>query len=470
MKYREYNGKFYSKDDNGNVSQITVEQYSNAVQAQETGVGESMLVGAGKVLSNVPFLTQALEAIPGNPLGVQSNIEDTGAYRALQAERPYSTAAGEIIPSMVGPVRAGLAGQALYGGLQGAAMSEDRVMGGALGAGGAAIGDMAGRVLGKIMNVFDNTATPGTRVARELSESGYQLTPAQKSGKQGAMKLERGLEKTPQGQQIVSEMGEANQDLLLTRANEAIGQPAAPTPLTRDTLDVAADEIGERMQLAVADTDLQISEELGKRISRIVKNDDMLELPEIPDGGWLRGEDYMRVRSGLTDAQRAAQGPARNYIKKTIDQIDEEFLAVAGPEQAAAYRQAREHYKNLIQLEKGHALSSDGLVNYKTAGNAFRSKTGYGKRGIDNALPETQALIRDIDNLSGQAVNPMIGNSGTPEGLMDPFSWKARLRGIGAEQYYKRGGMLGGLMQPSPQAPPAIGAAVGRSGAGLLAD
>ena len=306
---------------------------------------------------------------------------------------------------------------------------------------------------------------PGGRVQQELIEGNYQLTPAQKTGSDAAMRIERSAEKTAQGQKITGAMREANQDQLQRVANQAIGLGDVPNPIDRNARELAAEAIGKQMDQAAAGVDINISDDLGARISRIVKNDDMLELPELPDGGVVSGTDYMRIRSDLARAQRSAQGSTRDYISKTVSQLDEEFLNVASPEQAAMYRQAREQYKNLIQLEKGQALSTDGLVNPKSLSNAMKSRTGYGARGTGNLLDESRTLIRDAENLSSRSINPMIGNSGTPGGLTKLFSPQELLRRWAASKYYGGAMGMGGLLEKAPQAYPGLGANIGR---GLL--
>jgi hypothetical protein len=261
-------------------------------------------------------------------------------------------------------------------------------------------------------------------------------------------------------------MGEANEQLLNRRINEAVGLPADNGPLNRNARTLAAEQIGDQMESAAQGVSMQIDETLANRVSRIVKNDDMLEIPELPAGGTIDGGDYMRIRSDLARAQRGAQGGAREYIDRTIKMMDDEFLLVAGPEQAAVYRRAREQYKNLSLLERGSALTPDGEVNIRSAGNAFRLKgQGYGKRDISNALPETQQLINDLDNLGSKAVNPYIGNSGTPEGQLAfylPNTWPGGLLG---KAYMSGSGIASGLASPSGPMGPALGANIGR---GLL--
>jgi len=427
--------------------------------AAETGPAEAFLINMGEQLSNIPGMDRIFGEMP----------QDNGqAMQDLESVNPVSSFAGDMAPSMIGPVKAGLMTQGIYGTLQGAALADEneRGVGAVLGAAGTAVGDITGRVVGRLRNMVKASQTaPAGRVQNELLEGGYQLTPAQKQGSDAAMRLERSAEKTAQGQAITGRMRDANQDQLQSVANQAIGLGDVPNPIDRNARELAAEGIGQRMNQAAEGVDIEISEALGNRISRIVKNDDMLELPELPDGGVVSGQDYMRIRSDLAAAQRSAQGSARGYISKTVNQIDDEFLAAATPEQAALYRQAREQYKNLIQLEKGQALSTDGLVNPKSLSNAMKSKTGYGARGTGNLLDESRTLIRDAENLSSRSVNPMIGNSGTSEGVYNPFSPQEQLRGYAAKKYYDGALGMGGLLEAAPGAFPGVGANIGR---GLL--
>jgi len=448
LGYSESTGQYFDMDTG---------QVVNSAAAEASPM-EAFMVNMGEQLSNIPGMDKIFGPMPEGDTGMAD----------LEAVNPVSSFVGDVAPSMVGPVKAGLVGQGIYGTLQGAAMADEneRGVGAILGAAGSVAGDMAGRVVGRLRNMVKASQSgPGGRVQKELLEGGYQLTPAQQSGSDAAMRIERSAEKTVQGQKITGAMREANQDQLQRVANQAIGLGDVPNPIDRNARELAAEAIGKQMDDAAAGVNVEISEGLGARISRIVKNDDMLELPELPDGGVVSGTDYMRIRSDLARAQRSAQGSARDYISKTVGQLDDEFLDVATPEQAALYRQAREQYKNLIQLEKGQALSTDGLVNPKSLSNAMKSKTGYGARGTGNLLDESRTLIRDAENLSSRSINPMIGNSGTPEGGLNQFSIPELLRGWAASKYYGGAMGMGGLLEAAPQAYPGLGANIGR---GLL--
>ena len=452
LGYSESTGQYFDMDTGQPV---------NAAAAEASPM-EAFLVNAGEQLSNIPGMDKIFGPMPEGNTGMAD----------LEAVNPVASFAGDVAPSMVGPVKAGLVGQGIYGTLQGAALADEneRGVGAVLGAAGTVVGDMAGRVVGRLRNMVKASQSgPGGRVQQELLEGGYQLTPAQKSGSDAAMRIERSAEKTAQGQKITGAMREANQDQLQRVANQAIGLGDVPNPIDRNARELAAEAIGKQMDQAAAGVDVDMSKPLVKRIKKIIKNDDMLELPEIKEvgkeGTVIAGKDYMRIRSDLARAQRSAQGSTRDYISNTVSQLDEEFLNVASPEQAAMYRQAREQYKNLIQLEKGQALSTDGLVNPKSLSNAMKSRTGYGARGTGNLLDESRTLIRDAENLSSRSINPMIGNSGTPEGLNNLFSPQELLRSWAASKYYGGSMGMGGLLEKAPQAYPGLGANIGR---GLL--
>lgn len=306
---------------------------------------------------------------------------------------------------------------------------------------GSAFGSrfLADQIIGRISNALTGVKPTMTDQARRLEEGGYQLTPGQQAGSQKALKGERRFETNP-FVDTPANYDVANEELLLRRANQAIGAGDVPTPLNRAHRTAQAKRIGDAMTDAVGDAELTIPETLAGRVQRIIKNDDMLELEAIPAGGSLTGKQYKTLRSDLRRARDSSEGSTRDYIKKTIDQLDDEFEAVVPAENVQAYRVAREQYKNLSTLEEGRALTSAGEINVPTAQS--RMSAGYGKRGIDNALPETQALINDLDDLGGRGMVAYMGNSGTPEGLRGVLNPMNLLEAGVANTYYNNPGLL----------------------------
>lgn len=428
-------------------------------EAATTGPFKAALIGAGRTVQNV-----------GEGLGLLDPVDEGTYMDDLRTVNPISTALGEIAPGFIGPMRMGLAGNAAFGALSGYLTSdeENRGAGAAMGAGGAGAGDIIGRVLGRLGNLRGATKTTAGPPA-DLEAAGYKLTPAQKSGSQAQLKVERGLEKNPWNQGKFAEIGEHNEALLESRMNKAIGLPEGNGPLNRSARTIAAEQIGDGMEQVAEGVVMDVPESLSARVSKIIANDEMLEIPQLPDGGQIDGGDYMRIRSDLADAERSSQGSAQRYIKNTIKQMDEQFLDVAGEEQAGVYRVLREQYKNLSLFEKGSVLTPDGQINIKSAGNAFRSKQGYGKRSIDNTLDATKQLIDDMDNLSSKAVNPYIGNSGTPEGTSGILNLLNAASSLGTDSYLRGGWGLGNLKLPATQGAIGLGANIGRGSAtGLL--
>ena len=411
--------------------------------------------------------------LPGEPLMDPRSPEEEQRWEQIQSANPVGAFMGHSGPQFIPAVRGGMMAQAGLGAAQGFLAvdpNQSELERTGWGAAGGAGGHIAGQVLGRIGNVLRGGRVDDatSRIANELEASGYQLTPAQRSGRQADLKSERQWSKTDTGQQRVGDLGEANEAQLLRRINEAVGL-AGDAPLDRSARTLAAEQIGDEMDDIARGMRLEFPEDVAKRVSRIVKNDDMLEIAELPGGGNVTGTDYMRMRSDLSRAQRSAQGSAQDYIGKTIDMLDEQFLDAAGPQATQRYRVAREHYKNLMLLEKGKALTPEGIPNVKTIGNNLRSKQGYGMRSVDNTLPETQGLIQDVDNLSSKAVNPYIGDSGTTEGMNQGIlDWKNWGQNYLAGKYFDAGRvpMMHRMMESPPALYPQIGGQVGR---GLLA-
>jgi len=476
IRFSPSTGTYWDTDSGEQVSEF----FANAAKKDASGVGslEAGAVGAGRAVQNMvkavtpesmddyesSVLGQLVGLLPGNDRTTMPNDME---YNAIKEQSPFATAVGETIPAIAGPAKGGPILQAGYGGLMGGLQADpgSTDIGATLGAFGGAAGDLIGRMAGRVTNAIRGFGDePMTQTARELTESGYRLSPAEKSGKEGYKRIERRLSKTAKGQQITGDMGEANEQLLLDRANEAIGRPAGSGALDRNALDLRAEQIGQGMRDVADGVDINVSDELADRLDTIISNDKMLEIPQIKDGGLVSGPEYMKIRSALSEAQRSARDSSQGYIKRTIRQMDELFENQAPEESVKAYRVLREQYKNLSLLEKGQSITSDGLVNVRSFKNALRSKQGYGKRGVDNTLPATKQLISDTENLASRSVNPQIGNSGTSEGMNSLLDWKNWAESAGAGKYYDGGMSLSGILEAAPAEFPAIGANIGRAG------
>ena len=95
LGYSESTGQYYDMDTGQPV---------NAAAAEASPM-EAFLVNAGEQLSNIPGMDKIFGPMPEGNTGMAD----------LAAVNPVASFAGDVAPSMVGPVKAGLVGQGIYG-------------------------------------------------------------------------------------------------------------------------------------------------------------------------------------------------------------------------------------------------------------------------------------------------------------------------------------------------------------------
>lgn len=426
--------------------------------AYETGTVDAALIGAGKTFTDIGRgIQDAYYGLTNNEQGraeiAQRQAAEQQAYTPLSQHQGVATMVGEALPYVASAPLGGtsIAGQAALAGGLGAARQtgglQERAMQGALegtiGGVGAGVGGMAGRVANRIRGAGDD-------IASRFVQQGGRVTPGQAMDSNLLRTAEAGMESAG----LLGSIGRANQAQLQSKVSKAIGQSVPD--LSDDGLIRAAGEIGERFNMATAGKTVDIPESLTTRLQTLTKENPFVEIPD--NMGQISGDLYQQLRSQLSgmarsEARSATKTPGMGeYLSKTIDQLDEAFEAAAGAADKKLLRTAREQWKNLLALEKGAALTADGLVNPKSARTALRNS--YGKHASkERMLPETRDMMDFMSASASRGLSPIVGDSGTATRALLPIVG-AGLGGYGGDA---EGALMGGL----------LGIAAGRGYAGM---
>ena len=470
--------------------------------AHDTTGFEAAMVGTGKVLTD---WKRGLSGLFGDSdAAAAEQAEADELFAPLAKAQPGATMAGQALPYLAtaplggsaaaaGRFGSTVAGQAGLAGGMGFALNEGNVgerlqsglMEGTMGAGGAFAGNMAGRLLNSMTDIYAGAAAG-------VKRAGGQVTPGQALDSPLLKRAEATLQSTG----AFDEMGQANQTVLNRKAAAALGQSGSD--LTPAGLGQAADDIGGRMNAALDTVDMiQVEPELLARVNKIGAASPFAELPELAEGATeLTGKQYQQMRRQISDIVRSeakTASPTANkmqYAQSTLEGLDDAFTEAASPGAAEALRTAREQWRNLVAMEKGIAVTSDGQVNAKSMNNALKSIYGSTKtRGKTGRLanPETEDLFKTMEAFSGRGVAPIVGDSGTAtraglglglgalaggatygatEGDVTNSLIAALLATAGGRAY----GKLGNLIPALGQAVPGMASAGRAAGQGLMAD
>jgi hypothetical protein len=273
-------------------------------------------------------------------------------------------------------------------------------------------------------------ATPNSEYQQAVSaleREGIPLTTGQKSGTNWIKSTERTLADIPIGgrpiQNAYEDQARAYQAMLLRQA----GLDSGDNMITREVLDKARANLGERYATALRDKSLDLSDdafvgnlaaieskhsqmlpfEQKQQVRQII--DDFLEkAAELKQSGrGLTGEEYQRLRSTLGTK---ATGTQNSYISGLYGDLkgalDDLFAQTAGPDKFAIDKQ----YARLKQLQtvferSGGPAASEGFISPIAVAKEAAGAPG----GTD---------WQDLTRAAAAVLPDRLGNSGTA-----PRSW-----------------------------------------------
>lgn len=420
----------YIEQADGSYKVMSAAQYD----AEQMGGGEAFGKGFGRTLEQLAGgVLDAYQGLTGG--GEVSGVtglnerdllkmvgqDQAAAFAPIAEASPLATMAGQAAPYLLTAPLGGasIGGQAaLAAGMGALGTTGDvgqRAMSGAIagtaGAAGAGVGSMAGRVFNMARGAY-RTGLPA-----EFAAVGGRVTPGQVTGSRGLATVENMLESAGG----FGRLKDANQQLMQGQVSRAIGQESVD--LTQAGLGDAAEAIGGRFDDALEGTTVTMTDAMQEGIDRLKVDLEFLDLDDI--GKTMTGEQYKQIRSQLGKLSRfEARSPSKagkgDIVDNLIGKFDDAFTETAGGDAAKLLGTAREQWRNLLAVEKGQAITPDGLVNPKSLNNALRNVWGKAaRRGKYGRMNEaTTEMMEGAGQQSAKQLAASVGDSGTATRLL----------------------------------------------------
>ena len=502
-------GKFYRRDDSG-VREIGAREYSQLQTAMDTGSGATIMAQMGERLSNIPGVTEALQAIPYAGTLWGGGQAPQGAMERLEEVRPVSSMIGDVAPYLAtAPLSGGMAVQAGVGAGIGALMGDEgeRAKDAVIGGVAAPITSMAMRVAnqigqagkritGRITNQAVDTGdefskayrsaaetTPAgnlsaeeTRLMQRGDDLGMVSLPGVEKGDTALKMMEQSLKYNPMKGPVIREAGKRNQAALNKQAAKAIGLGDDVSKVDAQALGKASDAIdkgyrGVESQIGKIEFDDAVLDSLSEWESRNMKTilpnrDSMNVVDSLIDNldktDSLSGKQVMQYRSRIGKQARKAwkdgdelQGEALDELVEIMDEtVARQVSGDVGQEWATLGRK----WKALKSLETGKGVDEiSGDVNPLTVANNLKrmDKGGY-QRGRNRSdfydAVRYAKMNRDIVGQPGTSVNlaSQLPQSQIMQSLME----------LTSEPMGR--GLLNSMMNPGAKNAGRLGGATGR--------
>lgn len=351
-------------------------------------------------------------------------------YQPQSTLGKYAQAAGEFAPLALGG-EAGLAGRAAN--VLGPAVASETAGELTQGTPYEGVARFAGGVAGgalpslSMRAITPNPAT-GERAAAiaNLKQNGVtDLTAGQMTGKTPLRVAESVAEHTPFGGNIPGKMATAQNEQFTQAALKMAGINAKRA--TSDVIDQGFTDLGAKFDALAARNGLRLDQPLLKDLTdaqsgynRLVPEsqrapivDDIIkDISNMPQGRQLAGESYQSVRSIVDRSARATKqsNPQLSSALSDIrEALDDAMGRSAKPGDAAAWKEVRGQYRNLLAVEKASTAGGEnaalGLISPAALKNAVKSQ---GARAYARGQREIGELAK-----SGEAILKPLPNSGT---------------------------------------------------------
>lgn len=467
---------------------------SPAHPADDVGVGEAMLIGAGREADRLIKGAQQLwyGATGNQPKLDALKAEQQGndaAYAELQRRRPVATTVGSALPMLAVPMSgaatgAGMVGRAALagGGIEGmkygtAGERAGRAAAGAVGgAAGAGLGLAATRLL-KPAGVGATTVSDDALAAAQ--RVGFKVTPGQATQNPAMMNFENYLARSPGSAGKMLRINDANQKALNRAAAQSMGEKS--DDLSEGVFAAAKDRIGAEFSRLQSQTAPQLGDDFVNALAVIEGNnaskgsfahpgvrrlvDKALDLAS---QGNVTGRAYKEIHTELSNkASKAFKGGDATLgqaFKTVRDQLDEAARASLPESERKSWDVARKQWGSFKTLTKS-SVAEGGNVSAARAASALRADPRFRTGGLSGELADIARIGETFKsvpnpNSSNLAQQMIYGNPITGLPMLAVNDLMARSYLSAPMQRY----MTRGLLDVGPQgqgALTALGAAGG---------
>jgi hypothetical protein len=414
----------------------TVSSAQDAV-ASEYGPYDAAKVAAGRTLDRLyQGVKQSALQIPAafgsqsarDALDAQAKEEAyrTGAFQALEKQRPMATMVGGAAPLLAAPMlgagMAGMAASAALPGLVEYGTPQERLTRGAVGGVGGMVGaglaKGAERLLRPVQMVPDAARTAAVQAAQRI---GYEAPIGQQTGSRTLQAVEQELGKNPFSAGGAQTMNNANQAAVNRAYARSIGENAPS--ITDDVLSAAKARIGGQFDAIAGRNTINVAE--SPLLNALVKLDSEQQalgsfaddsVRALVDKGLdlasrkqVDGKTYQIIRSELGRKAESALnggnstlGLALKDVQRALDEAANSSISAADQ---AAWKLARSQWQALKLASKRNGVIEGGNVS------AARLATK-----VDKARGPVPREIADIAKI-GETFKPL-PDSGTASNAM----------------------------------------------------
>lgn len=438
------------------------------------GGASGLPVGTPPIVSIPVGLYRKWTGAPGAEEGYkQARDAFRGVEAAAEKEHPYATLGGQVAGTLAGavaPARVVGAGASLLGQV-GRGVALGAATGAVQGAGeakeradmptGAAIGAGIGGAIGAVAPVVVRAVTPNPIPAHKQAainvlrrEGVDDLTAGQQTGRKGLRYFESEMggeaaERTAQNQ------GEQFTAAVLRRVGE--NAPRA----TPDVIDNALARIGQQFDDLAARNTMMVDAQFGRDMLQILRDYHSVVNPSarapiventirdiynaaMANGGRFPGETYQSLRTQLDKAARRSRNDPQLQdalfgLRGAIDDVMERSIS---PADQAAWREARNQYRNMLVVEKaatgGGEMAADGIISPAQLKTAVKAQN---LRAYARGRSDLGDLAR-----AGESIMKPLPQSGTAPRLAAHGVTHAVTGGIGATAGDRAGGTEGAVV------------------------
>lgn len=409
------------------------------------------LAGAGQALTNIGRGV-------GQSLGMVSR-QDIEEARRLDAPLDATTAgkvgnfAGNVAalaPTAMIPGANTVAGASAIGaatGLMQPSTSTGETVGNTLfGTLGGAAGQAAANKIGQVARGSTSQITQGQQQAAQAGKSiGMRLTPGKASGSAALQKAEMAMESNPLTSSGFDAIKEANQTALNRAAAKAIGESA--DELSTPVLARAERRIGSVFDSIKDKTPVPLDPVgVGGRLNAIKQESEGMLMGNSQldmNGLWQRLDSFVNDQGGATREQlrnlssNLGKAARNNMTTPNGDRalgealfsaqevVEDAIQGTLNKTEKAAYAQAREQYRNLMNLTAKTNVVNPS--NGNVAGRSLATTLMQKDRGGFTMGKNTTDLYKAARFV--QAFPDIVGNSGTATRSMGPADYLTGLPG-----------------------------------------